>query len=97
MKPKRDMGPLLPFEELVKEIDVALDDSCKQDEDVRSNDLEDCSLPAPSVLLHVTSRRKAPLPKKKSLPLVCNIPFPFHFLVLDRKPNLCTACRRTMN
>ncbi|KAM4079934.1 hypothetical protein ACJW30_09G152800 [Castanea mollissima] len=69
MKPKRDMGPLLPFEELVKEIDVALDDSCKQDEDVRSNDLEDCSLPAPSVLLHVTSRRKAPLPKMKSLPL----------------------------
>uniref|UniRef100_A0A7N2M351 Kinesin-like protein n=1 Tax=Quercus lobata TaxID=97700 RepID=A0A7N2M351_QUELO len=72
MKPKRDMGPLLPFEELVKEIDVALDDSCKQDEDVRSNDLEDCFLPAPSVLLHVTSRRKVPLPKKKSLPLVEN-------------------------
>ncbi|XP_075637404.1 kinesin-like protein KIN-7O isoform X3 [Castanea sativa] len=72
MKPKRDMGPLLPFEELVKEIDVALDDSCKQDEDVRSNDLEDCSLPAPSVLLHVTSRRKAPLPKMKSLPLADN-------------------------
>jgi hypothetical protein len=90
------MGPLLPFEELVNEIDVALDDPCKKDEDVKSNAFKDCSLPASSVLLHVTNRRKVPL-RKKSLPMVCNIPFPLHFLVLDWKSNLCTSGRLTMN
>ncbi|GMY25980.1 kinesin-like protein KIN-7O isoform X2 [Fagus crenata] len=71
MRPKCDMGPLLPFEELVNEIDVALDDPCKKDEDVKSNAFKDCSLPASSVLLHVTNRRKVPL-RKKSLPMADN-------------------------
>jgi centromeric protein E len=71
MRPKCDMGPLLPFEELVNEIDVALDDPCKKDEDVKSNAFKDCSLPASSVLLHVTNRRTVPL-RKKSLPMADN-------------------------
>ncbi|XP_062166470.1 kinesin-like protein KIN-7O isoform X1 [Alnus glutinosa] len=70
-RPKRDMGPLLPFEELVNEMEVALDDSCKQDEDGISNALEDCSLPEPCALLHVTNRRKMPL-RNKSLPMADN-------------------------
>uniref|UniRef100_A0A5B7BK84 Putative centromere-associated protein E isoform X3 n=1 Tax=Davidia involucrata TaxID=16924 RepID=A0A5B7BK84_DAVIN len=67
MKParaERDMGPLLPFEELVNEASV--DSSCKQEEDCNNNML-DCTLPNPCVLLHVTSRRKVPLRKKSLL------------------------------
>ncbi|KAB1222202.1 hypothetical protein CJ030_MR2G023440 [Morella rubra] len=66
---KRDMGPLLPFEELVDEIEVAVDDSCKQYDDSTNTALEGCSLPEPCALLHVTNRRKVPL-RKKSLPMV---------------------------
>ncbi|XVF56276.1 hypothetical protein PTKIN_Ptkin06aG0106000 [Pterospermum kingtungense] len=62
---KRDMGPLLPFEELVNETGTADDYSCKQDEDCKPSVLEDCTLPDPCALLHVTSRRKV-LPRKKS-------------------------------
>ncbi|KAA8517248.1 hypothetical protein F0562_017500 [Nyssa sinensis] len=65
----RDMGPLLPFEELVNEANV--DDSCKQEEDSNNSALEDCTLPDPRDLLHITSRRKVPL-RKKSLPMENN-------------------------
>ncbi|XWS59013.1 hypothetical protein CRYUN_Cryun08bG0084400 [Craigia yunnanensis] len=64
-KSKRDMGPLLPFEELVNETGTADDYSCKQDEDYKASVLEDCTLPDPCSLLHVTNRRKM-LPRKKS-------------------------------
>ncbi|KAI3472268.1 hypothetical protein Pfo_029756 [Paulownia fortunei] len=63
------MGPLLPFEELVKEASTT--EFCKQDEDCKRSALEDCPLPDPHALLHVTSRRKVP-PRKRSLPMECN-------------------------
>ncbi|CAA2972322.1 kinesin KIN-7O [Olea europaea subsp. europaea] len=57
-------GPLLPFEELVNEVSMV--DSSKQEADCEKNVSEDCTLPDPWALLHVTSRRKAP-PRKRSL------------------------------
>ncbi|CBI30110.3 unnamed protein product, partial [Vitis vinifera] len=68
MRPDRDVGPLVPFEELVNTIEVGVDESCKQEEDCHKNALEDCTLPDPRALLHVTNRRKVPL-RKKSLPI----------------------------
>ncbi|KAK8712120.1 hypothetical protein V6N13_147370 [Hibiscus sabdariffa] len=62
---KRSMGPLLSFEELVNENGTEDDHPCKQDEDIRATVLEDCTLPEPCALLHVTNRRKVP-PRKKS-------------------------------
>ncbi|TQE05873.1 hypothetical protein C1H46_008556 [Malus baccata] len=68
MRLKRDIGPLLPFEELVHEIEVSENESCKEDEESNCITLEDCALPDPCALLHVTNRRKVP-PRTKSLPL----------------------------
>ncbi|XP_059646136.1 kinesin-like protein KIN-7O isoform X2 [Cornus florida] len=65
VKAGRDMGPLLPFEELVNE--VTINASCKHEEDCASNAVEDCTLPDARALLHVTSRRKVPLRKKSLL------------------------------
>lgn len=70
---KHDTRSLLPFEELMNSIPE--DESCKQDEDCKSNASEEYKLPDPCVLLHITNRRKVP-PRKKDLPMVCNI-FPF--------------------
>ncbi|KAK6124852.1 hypothetical protein DH2020_041386 [Rehmannia glutinosa] len=50
------MGPLLPFEELFEEASTA--ELGKQDKDCETSALEDCILPDPHALLHVTSRRK---------------------------------------
>ncbi|XP_012434886.1 kinesin-like protein KIN-7O [Gossypium raimondii] len=62
---KRYMGPLLAFEELVNENETEDDYPCKQDEDCKASVLEDCTLPDPCALLHVTNRRKGQ-PRKKS-------------------------------
>ncbi|KAK2634402.1 hypothetical protein Ddye_029194 [Dipteronia dyeriana] len=64
VRPERHIGPLLPFEELVNETEVG-DESCKQ-EDCKINSLEDCNIPDPCALLHVTNRRKVPLRKQSS-------------------------------
>lgn len=66
MKGSRDMGPLIPFDELVTETEVGAD-SPQQDENCSNNTLEDCTLPDPCTLLHVTNRRKVPLRKKSLL------------------------------
>ncbi|KAI5682714.1 hypothetical protein M9H77_03942 [Catharanthus roseus] len=58
-----DVGPLLPFEELVNEVSAG----CPFKEEASKSILkQDSLLPKPSALLHVTSRRKA-APRKKSL------------------------------
>lgn len=62
----RDMGPLLPFEELVEEPEVEAD-SCKQDKEHKEVASDVCTLPDPCALLHVTNRRKGPLKKKGSV------------------------------
>ncbi|KAL3632554.1 hypothetical protein CASFOL_025538 [Castilleja foliolosa] len=59
------IGPLPPFEELVKEESTT--EFCKQDKDCQTSALEDCTLPDPHALLHVTSRKKI-APRKRSLP-----------------------------
>ncbi|KAL6498525.1 hypothetical protein OROHE_026622 [Orobanche hederae] len=59
------VGPLISFEELVKEESTT--EFCEQDQNCKSSDLEDCTLPEPRALLHVTSRRKV-APRKRSLP-----------------------------
>ncbi|XP_052176395.1 kinesin-like protein KIN-7O isoform X2 [Diospyros lotus] len=68
LKPERSkcyVGPLLPFEELVNEEGTnnsfALEEECSNNRDER------CVLPDPRTLLHVTSRKKAPVRKKSSL------------------------------
>lgn len=61
---ERDIGPLLPFEELLDADSIG--DSIKQEDNSRSNQLEDCTLPGPRALLHVTSRRKGASRKKSS-------------------------------
>lgn len=70
IRPNRDMGPLLPFEELVNE-DVYVDEPFKQEDD-DSDANKDCNLPNPCALLHVTNRKKAPS-QKKSLSMVCDV------------------------
>ncbi|XP_012072668.1 kinesin-like protein KIN-7O isoform X1 [Jatropha curcas] len=62
----RDMGPLIPFEELVSGNEVG-NDFCQQHEDDNNNASEDCTFPDPCALLHVTNRRKVPPRKKSSL------------------------------
>ncbi|CAA0812882.1 P-loop containing nucleoside triphosphate hydrolases superfamily protein [Striga hermonthica] len=52
---QRAVGPLLPFEELVKE--ESTNECSKQDEDCKRSALEDPSLPDPHALLHVTRER----------------------------------------
>ncbi|XP_017405878.1 kinesin-like protein KIN-7O isoform X3 [Vigna angularis] len=66
VRPNRDMGPLLPFEELVNE-DVYVDEPFKQKDNNKDDANKDCNLPNPCALLHVTNRKKAP--RKKSLPM----------------------------
>ncbi|WOG87596.1 hypothetical protein DCAR_0206826 [Daucus carota subsp. sativus] len=61
----RDMGPLLPFEELVNE--ASTDDFCKEEKSCSNNSQEECALPQPHALLHVTSRKKASTKKKNLL------------------------------
>ncbi|KAL6555341.1 hypothetical protein OROGR_006599 [Orobanche gracilis] len=63
------VGPLISFEELVKEESTT--EFCKQDKNGKSSDLEDCTLPEPRALLHVTSRRKV-ASRKRSLPKESN-------------------------
>lgn len=92
MRPDRDVGPLVPFEELVNTIEVGVDESCKQEEDCHKNALEDCTLPDPRALLHVTNRRKVPL-RKKSLPVVCNTIF-FYFLKQTTSFILKDKCKK---
>ncbi|KAM2116659.1 hypothetical protein ACFX1R_010317 [Malus domestica] len=65
---KRDIGPLLPFEEPVHEIEVSENEFCKEDEESKNITLEDCGLPDQCTLLHITNRRKVP-PRTKGLPL----------------------------
>ncbi|KAK7267150.1 hypothetical protein RIF29_19814 [Crotalaria pallida] len=60
---KRDIGPLLPFEELVNEDDF-VDQSFKPEEDNKGDAKESCKLPDPCALLHVTNRKKVPSWKK---------------------------------
>ncbi|XP_057427737.1 kinesin-like protein KIN-7O isoform X2 [Lotus japonicus] len=62
MRPKRDMGPLLPFQELVN--DVYVDNSFKQEDNNTGDTNENCSLPNPCALLHVTNRKRAPSQKR---------------------------------
>ena len=59
------MGPLLPFEELVNE--ASTDDFCKEEKSCSNNSQEECALPQPHALLHVTSRKKASTKKKNLL------------------------------
>ena len=73
---KRDIGPLLPFEELVHEIEVSENEFCKEYEESKNITLEDCGLPDQCALLHVTNRRKVP-PRMKGLPLVCTVSITF--------------------
>ncbi|EXC19622.1 Centromere-associated protein E [Morus notabilis] len=61
---KRDMGPLLPFEELMSSIPE--EETCKQDEECQRNASEEYKLPDPCALLHITNRRKLPHKKKSS-------------------------------
>ncbi|KAM7270281.1 hypothetical protein ACFE04_029495 [Oxalis oulophora] len=60
VRPERYLsGPLLAFDELMVE-----DDACEKDEDRKTVTTEDCAIPDPCSLLHVTNRRKMPAKKK---------------------------------
>lgn len=71
MRTECDLGPVLPFEQLLNETEV-VDESSKQDEDCNDDSSQNCNLPGPHTLLHVTNRRKVPLRKQSTL--VCTIP-----------------------
>jgi centromeric protein E len=75
-----DVGPLLPFEELVNEASMAV--PFKEEEASQNTLKQDTGLPKPSALLHVTSRRKA-APRKKSsaMVLLCSSPFSLCFTI----------------
>lgn len=74
VKSNREMGPLLPFEELMDDTDVSKGETCKKGESDQKNVLEGCAFPDPCALLHVTNRRKV-ASKKKSLPGVWHLSF----------------------
>ncbi|XP_058114053.1 kinesin-like protein KIN-7I isoform X2 [Magnolia sinica] len=69
VRAERDMGLPIPFEELVHESDVSTgDNTSRSSVNYGNNDSWDnCILPDPDALLHVTNRRKVPLKKKSSL------------------------------
>lgn len=71
---KRDMGPLLSFDELMN--DIPEEEFSREDEDSKSNTSDDYKLPDPCALLHITNRRKLPL-GKKSLSAVRNLALSF--------------------
>lgn len=73
MRPERVFEPLLPFEDLVT---VNEEDECYQEKDCETNASEDCNFPDPCALLHITSRRKAPL-RKQSPAVVCTMPLQY--------------------
>ncbi|XP_044478345.1 kinesin-like protein KIN-7O isoform X2 [Mangifera indica] len=66
MRTECDLGPVLPFEQLLNETEV-VDESSKQDEDCNDDSSQNCNLPGPHTLLHVTNRRKVPLRKQSTL------------------------------
>ncbi|WJX13429.1 hypothetical protein P8452_03819 [Trifolium repens] len=70
IRPKLEIGPLLPFSELINE-DDNVDDSCMKEDDNKGDVKDDCNLPNPRALLHVTNRRKDPS-RKKSLSMEDN-------------------------
>lgn len=55
---KRDIGPLLPFDELVEEAEHGMGSAFKSEDDIGCNMTKALKLPDPPALLHVTSRRK---------------------------------------
>ncbi|XP_028766813.1 kinesin-like protein KIN-7O isoform X2 [Neltuma alba] len=65
VKPVRDIGPLIPFEELVNE-SIPVVQSDKQGDDFSAAAGNSCNLPHACALLHVTNRKKVPA-RKKSL------------------------------
>ncbi|CAJ2628863.1 unnamed protein product [Trifolium pratense] len=65
IRPKLEIGPLLPFSELINE-DDNVDGSCTKEDDNKVDAKDNCNLPNPCALLHVTNRRKDPS-RKKSL------------------------------
>ncbi|GMH08127.1 hypothetical protein Nepgr_009967 [Nepenthes gracilis] len=67
MRAEREVGPLLPFEELVNGSGTDANNCCNLEEKSINTVPED-RLPDPSILLNVTNRRKV-LSKKKSSPL----------------------------
>ena len=74
----REMGPLLPFEELLDDTEVSKEETCKRGESNHKNGLEGGAFPDPCALLQVTNRRKG-VPKKKSLPGVMPLVYYFKF------------------
>ncbi|KAL1330526.1 kinesin-like protein KIN-7O isoform X1 [Arachis hypogaea] len=62
---KQCIGPLVPFDELMIE-DAFVEQSSNQEDNKNGDMNEDCNLPNPSALLHVTSRKKIPS-RKRSL------------------------------
>ncbi|KAK4771629.1 hypothetical protein SAY87_032161 [Trapa incisa] len=64
---RHNMGPLLPFEELVDEIQAGFDDPCKIGEDAGHTEQQDALILNPQALLHVTNRRKGSGRKKISV------------------------------
>lgn len=76
------MGPLLPFEELVNEDDF-VDQSCRREDDNKGDANQNCKLPNPCALLHVTNRKKVPS-RKKTLSMVRHMAYQY-FLVFNFK------------
>lgn len=79
-----DIQLLLPFDELVS-VKEEGDDLCKQLDNYRNTTMEDCSLPDPCTLMHVTNRRKLPPkpPEKKNSAVVCDISFSIDDIVVN--------------
>ena len=96
MRDRSDIGPLLPFQELVSKIEVG-DVVSMQSEDSKNSASEDCTLPDPCSLLHVTNRRKAP-PRKKGSTAVCAFSFYLYTLsFICSCTNMSSYVRKTMN
>ncbi|CAL5207567.1 unnamed protein product [Lathyrus oleraceus] len=64
IQPKLEMGPLVPFNELIDK-DFNVDDSCKNEEDTKGDANNDHNLPNPRALLLVTNRKRDSSWKKR--------------------------------
>lgn len=71
MRAKRETGSLMPFKELIQDLESCPDQSFKRGREVSVRDPGGSILPNPSALMHVTNRRKA-LVKQKNAILVRN-------------------------
>ncbi|KAF7819101.1 kinesin-like protein KIN-7O isoform X2 [Senna tora] len=93
IRPDRDVGPLVPFEELVNE-NTPVEPSIKQEDDFNDDAYKNCHLPDACALLHVTSRKKVPSRNKN---MHMHNSLPANLKLLENQHGYFFLMQRTMS